>query len=114
VAGTTPGEIVSVKLQQHLSRSRNCLALQACRVHTTEDANAWTIPKMPPERARGKLRAKLADRQRRWQPSRAELIRLIAAMAEADESLSGVTLILPSGSMEYVSALPFRRGGGRA
>jgi hypothetical protein len=59
-----------------------------------------------------------AERQARKQPSkgadRADLIPLFAAMAEATDTLSGVTIIMPGGKPEYLDAGLFRRGGTRA
>ena len=34
-----------------------------------------------------------------------------AALAETDPTISGTTLFLPDGSVQYIDAGPFRRGG---
>lgn len=44
---------------------------------------------------------------------RADLLRLVAALVDADGSVSGITLISPDGELSYVDAEMLRRGGGR-
>jgi hypothetical protein len=45
---------------------------------------------------------------------RATLLRFIAELAEGDSTLSGVTIVMPDGRVDYVDAALLRRGGGRA
>jgi hypothetical protein len=42
---------------------------------------------------------------------RAELLRLVAALVDADRSVSGVTLITPDGDVTHLDAKAMRRGG---
>jgi hypothetical protein len=42
---------------------------------------------------------------------RAAAIRILLALAEVDPTISGVSLILPDGSVAYLDAAQMRRGG---
>ena len=44
-------------------------------------------------------------------PDRSMLLGVVAAMAEADGSVSGVTVIMPNGQIDYIDAAMLRRGG---
>jgi hypothetical protein len=44
-------------------------------------------------------------------PSRDEALRILLALAEADPTVSGVTLVLPTGEVEYLGASLLRTGG---
>jgi hypothetical protein len=44
-------------------------------------------------------------------PDRAGLLRIVTAALEADEGMSGVTLIEPNGTTTYFDAAMLRRGG---
>jgi hypothetical protein len=44
---------------------------------------------------------------------REELIRRAAVLTDAYGSISSITLIMPSGRIEYIDAAMLRRGGGR-
>jgi hypothetical protein len=43
--------------------------------------------------------------------SRAGLLRLVAALADADPTVSGATVIMPDGEFTYVDAAMLRSGG---
>jgi hypothetical protein len=43
--------------------------------------------------------------------NRADLLRIVAAMVEADETVSGATIITADGEVSYVDATMLRRGG---
>jgi hypothetical protein len=63
-------------------------------------------------------RRRAAERATRKRPGqrldRAELIRMLAELIDNDSSISGITLIEPTGDIDYIDADLLRRGGGRA
>jgi hypothetical protein len=44
-------------------------------------------------------------------PDRAGLLRIVAAALEADDTMSGVTLIEPNGTITHIDAATLRQGG---
>jgi phage-related protein len=44
-------------------------------------------------------------------PNRSMLLGVVAALAETHDSLSGITVIMPNGQIDYIDAAMLRRGG---
>ncbi len=44
-------------------------------------------------------------------PDRATLLRYVAALAENDATVSGATIFMPDGRVQYIDAATLRRGG---
>ena len=59
-------------------------------------------------------RRKVADGDIIVALDRADLLRIVARMVEAGETVSGATVITADGEVSHVDAAMLRRGGGRA
>ena len=74
---------------------------------------AASIPQAGPstQQTRADRRARERAERDHNRRIRHQALAMFAALAEADETISGMTLIAPSGAIEYVDAGVMRRGG---